>query len=386
MKASARRFRSALAVLVLLAAGPAPAGVGGVEPPGCVGTLVTLAATDTPLDIPDGPGGTVSSTITVSGLDSYIDNAGVLTLVLHELVADLDIDVTSPAGTTVTLTTDNGGTNSNTFDGTFWDDGVGFLNPPGPVSDNPLIGTQLILVPEEAMGAFIGEDPNGTWTITVTDDTAQNTGSLFGWALDLTTLPAPPIFAAPVSVTSTDTPLPITDLATTTSTIAFAGAGAFVCDVDLTTDITHTSADDLEVHVTSPGGTVSTLTTDNGGGNDNVFAGTLWDDDGGDSNPPGPATDNVYANLVVETPLVPEEAMGAFIGENPNGTWTISVADDAGGNVGTLNSWTVEVTTCSCVGGGGANPLEIPTLGRPGLLVLLLAITLGALVILRRRG
>jgi hypothetical protein len=30
--------------------------------------------------------------------------------------------------------------------------------------------------------------------------------------------------------------------------------------------------------------------------------------------------------------------------------------------------------------------LEIPTLGRPGLLVLLLAITLGALVILRRRG
>ena len=129
-----------------------------------------------------------------------------------------------------------------------------------------------------------------------------------------------------------------------------------------------------------------TLTTDNGGGNDNVFAGTLWDDDGGDSNPPGPATDNVYANLVVETPLVPEEAFGALIGENPNGIWTISVFDDAGGNVGTLNSWTVEVTTCSCVGGGGANPLEIPTLGRPGLLLLLLAIALGALVILRRRG
>ena len=109
------------------------------------------------------------------------------------------VRVTSPAGTTVTLTTDNGGTNSNTFDGTFWDDGVGFLNPPGPVSDNPLIGTQLILVPEEAMGAFIGEDPNGTWTITVTDDTAQNTGTLLDWALDLTTLPAPPIFAASAS-------------------------------------------------------------------------------------------------------------------------------------------------------------------------------------------
>jgi hypothetical protein len=30
--------------------------------------------------------------------------------------------------------------------------------------------------------------------------------------------------------------------------------------------------------------------------------------------------------------------------------------------------------------------LEIPTLGRPGLLLLLLAIALGALVILRRRG
>jgi hypothetical protein len=30
--------------------------------------------------------------------------------------------------------------------------------------------------------------------------------------------------------------------------------------------------------------------------------------------------------------------------------------------------------------------LEIPTLGRAGLLLLLLAITLGALVLLRRRG
>jgi len=205
------------------------------------------------------------------------------------------------------------------------------------------------LAPEEALAAFIGEDPNGTWTISIFDDAGADTGTLVSWSVTLTTLTITPIFDPPVAVTSTDTPLPINDLATTTSTIPLAGAGTFVCDVDVTTNITHTFAGDLDITVTSPGGTVSTLTTDNGAGNDNVFNGTLWDDDGGDTNPPGPATDNVYANLVVETPLVAEEALGAFVGEDPNGNWTISIFDDAGADTGTLASWTVEVTACTCV-------------------------------------
>jgi uncharacterized repeat protein (TIGR01451 family) len=333
------------------AAAPDPRqfGANGVVPPNCVSSFDTVASTDTPLPINDMA--TTTSTITVSGVNAYLQDLNLLTDITHTFAGDLDITVTSPAGTVVTLTTDNGAGNDNVFAGTLWDDDGGDANPPGAATDNVYANlvVETPLVPEEALAAFIGEDPNGIWTIAVFDDAGADTGTLNSWSLTLTTLTTTPIFDPPVSVTSTDTPLPINDLATTTSTIAFSGAGAFVCEVDVTTDITHTFAGDLEITVTSPGGTVSTMTTDNGAGNDNVFAGTLWDDDGGDTNPPGPATDNVYANLVVETPLVPEEALGAFIGEDPNGNWVLSVFDDAGADTGTLNSWTVDVVTCSCI-------------------------------------
>jgi hypothetical protein len=62
----------------------------------------------------------------------------------------------------------------------------------------------------------------------------------------------------------------------------------------------------------------------------------------------GLVTDHPYVNLTTATPLVVEEAMGAFIGENPNGTWTITISDDLAGDGGSLDSWTLEVTTGSC--------------------------------------
>jgi hypothetical protein len=64
----------------------------------------------------------------------------------------------------------------------------------------------------------------------------------------------------------------------------------------------------------------------------------------------GVITEHTFANLVTATPLVPEEAMGAFSGENPNGTWTLTVSDDAGGDGGSINGWSLEITTIStCV-------------------------------------
>src|SRR5206468_3860942 len=111
---------------------------------------------------------------------------------------------------------------------------------------------------------------------------------------------------------------------------------------------------DLDITLMSPAGTIETLTSDNGGGSANVFAGTTWDDK---ANPGGQvpytsndglATDQTYVNGVTATPLVPEEALAAFNGENPTGTWTLTISDDAGGDVGTLNSWSVSVRTCSC--------------------------------------
>lgn len=48
--------------------------------------------------------------------------------------------------------------------------------------------------------------------------------------------------------------------------------------------------------------------------------------------------DNTYQNLVTKIPLVPEEAVEAFFGENPNGTWALSIFDDTALDSGNLDS------------------------------------------------
>jgi subtilisin-like proprotein convertase family protein len=315
-------------------------------PLGCTSTLTTFS-NNTPLPIADVS--TQSSNILVSGVDSYLLDVDLTTFITHTFAADLDITLTSPAGTIVTITTDNGAGNDNVFNGTVWDDSAGATNPPGPVTDatfaNNVVATPL--VPEEALGAFIGEDPNGTWTLTITDDLASDTGSLNSWSLDITTLSTAPTDAPTVTVTNS-TPTPIIDVSTVTSNVMVSGAGTYLRDVNMTTFITHTFAADLDITLTSPAGTVVTITTDNGAGNDNVFNGTVWDDSAGSTNPPGPVTDATFANNVVATPLVPEEAMGAFVGEDPNGTWTLTVTDDLAGDTGTLNSWSLDIVTTAC--------------------------------------
>jgi len=320
----------------------------------------TTFTQQTPVAIPTGPA-VVTSTVFVSGAGAYLYDLNMSTNLTHTFAADLDITIQSPAGTIVTLTTDNGAGNDNVFNGTVWDDDanptgqVPYATNNGLVTDHAYVNltTATPLVPEEAMGAFIGENPNGTWTITISDDLAGDGGSLDSWSLDVGTFGAAPTQTVVPTVTN-NTPVAIpTGPAVVTSTVAVAGATGSILDVNLTTLMNHTFSADLDVTLTSPAGTVVTLTTDNGGANDNVFNGTVWDDD---ANPAGQVpyvtnnglvTDHLYANLTTATPLVPEEAMGAFIGENPNGTWTITISDDRAGDGGSLDSWSLNITTAT---------------------------------------
>lgn len=70
--------------------------------------------------------------------------------------------------------------------------------------------------------------------------------------------------------------------------------------------------------------------------------------------------------------------LSSFAGENPNGTWTLLVADLATGNTAKLNSWSLTIEGGAAVQGGSAVPEPISTsLGS--------AIALLAGAILRRR-
>ena len=149
---------------------------------------------------------------------------------------------------------------------------------------------------------------------------------------------------------------PILDLATATSSIDVpSGIGTRVCELTLDTAIAHPSSGDLDITLTSPAGTVVTLTTDNGGANANVFNGTRWDDraDPGGQVPyatnDGLVTDQVYVNGVPSRRRwSPRRRSRAFLGESPAGVWTLAIGDDAAGGTGTLNGWALHLTTCSC--------------------------------------
>ncbi len=322
-------------------AAPVPAGphafVVGPPPSGCTSTTTNFAnSTSAPiLDLT-----TVTSTIVVSGVSSSLWDVDLSLNINHTYAADLDITLTAPNGTVIPITTDNGGGNDDVFAGTRFDD-----QSVNPVSD--YVFTNLVvapnLSPEGALSLLRGINPNGTWTLTVTDDANIDTGTLNGWSLDVSDLSGTPSPAS-TSVTNS-TPLAIADVATQSSSITVSGATGSLLGLRLTTFIQHTYAADLDITLTSPAGTVVTITTDNGGGNDDVFNGTVWRDDA-----PATATDYVYTNLVVAPALVGEGHMDRFVGENPNGVWTLTITDDLGGDVGTLNSWSLDIQSGSCGG------------------------------------
>jgi subtilisin-like proprotein convertase family protein len=355
-------------------AAPAAPAVAPAPPPGCAEVAVSGSNT-TPLPIPDSPAPAVSSTITISGAGTYLLDVDLTTAITHTFNGDLDFTLTSPAGTVVTVSTDNGSLNDDVFNGTLWDDQA---NAPAQFATyaNLVVATPLTV--ESALGAFVGEDPNGTWTLTIGDDAALDTGTLNSWSLDLTTLAAPPPSALASGTNTTPLPIPDSPAPAVSSTIVIGGAGTYLLDVDLTTTITHTFNGDLEFTLTSPAGTTVLVSRNRGGANDNVFNGTLWNDQAS-----APISEAVFANLVTETPLTVESALGAFVGEDPNGTWTLAIVDEAALDTGTVNSWSLDLTTAgSCYQAPVTQ--EIPTASTLGLAALALLLAGAAFVALRR--
>ncbi len=300
----------------------------------------------------------IVSTVAVSGVGKHLADLDVTTFLRHDFSADLDVTLQSPSGTIVTLTTDNGGANHNVFNGTVWDD---HADPAGqlPFAGNSNIVTRHTftdnvvaspLTPEEPLAAFDGEDPNGTWTLTVIDDSDGDGGSLDSWSLSVTSQRlAPDRVSSSASMT---TAVNIPDTGSVASAVVVSGAAAYLCKVAVTTTLAHPASNQLDVTLQSPAGTVVTLTS--GNGSTNSFNGTVWDDD---ADPSGAipyvsnvddhiVTDASYTPGVVRTPLTPQEALGAFIGEDPNGSWTLTVNDNVVGQVGVLNGWSLDITSC----------------------------------------
>jgi autotransporter-associated beta strand protein len=143
--------------------------------------------------IPDS--GSVTSAVNVAGITTPVQKVTVSLHLTHTTDEDLDISLIAPDGTTINLSTDNGGTGDDY--GTDCVDGSRVAFDDAAASS--IIGAAAPFVgsfrPEQQLSAFIGKqgfEVNGTWKLVVRDDAAGGVGTLRCWSLFITQLTCAP--------------------------------------------------------------------------------------------------------------------------------------------------------------------------------------------------
>ncbi|MDQ3870464.1 MAG: M36 family metallopeptidase, partial [Chloroflexota bacterium] len=136
-----------------------------------------------------------------------------------------------------------------------------------------------------------------------------------------------------------NTPLPIPDAnaAGANSTINVP-AGASIADLNVQIrDLRHSYVGDLKMTLKHPDGTTVTLMDRPGAGtfgsSADDFIDLVLDDEATNQ------IDTIGTTGPITGSWKPDQALAAFDGKPRAGTWTLNVSDNAGGDVGTLNSW-----------------------------------------------
>ncbi len=135
----------------------------------------TYQSTDTPVEIPDGPGGQVTSSITVN--DAYnIADLNVLVNITHTYTSDLQIYLSKVDGPEIRLFNHRGGGGDNITNCTFDDEATASIS----AGVAPFTGSWR---PEQALTVFDGLSVTGTWDLRILDDAALDVGTLTSWSL-----------------------------------------------------------------------------------------------------------------------------------------------------------------------------------------------------------
>ena len=325
--------------------GASDAGATAPTFPGVITT--TLTSTDQDLPIPDN-----ASLVTVltSELPGVVVDVDLTLDITHPTADQLDIYLVGPSGRTVTISTDNGQQNDDVFAGTTFDDQA--TGTPSAPNVRNFTYTNAVatgpIQPEGAMSALVGETAAGPWALVVIDDAGGSTGMLHGWSLTISTLSSLPPAAPVADFTGAGGSIPDNNATGRDSTVDVTGLGSRLLSVTATVSITHPNASQLDIFLTSPAGTRIDLATDIGNGLVDLYQAVTFDDaaDTPISDTPLPP------NGPALTRVVPEGALGAFAGEDPNGPWTLTVVDDTGGTTGTLDGWTLHVVAVAACGDG----------------------------------
>jgi subtilisin-like proprotein convertase family protein len=122
---------------------------------------------------------TIVAPLTVAGANGNITDVNVQVNIAHPFAPDIEMTLIAPNGQRVALAFDRGGNGSN-FTNTIFDD-----QATTPISGGsaPFTGS---FRPEQPLSVLNGINPNGTWGLEITDDYANDAGTLLGWSLNIT--------------------------------------------------------------------------------------------------------------------------------------------------------------------------------------------------------
>ena len=167
-----------------------------------------------------------------------------------------------------------------------------------------------------------------------------------GTAATATLIPA----GAPGTTSGSASPYPVT--------LNVAGMTGTITKVAVRLNsLTHTWPEDIDALLVAPGGQAAMFMSDIGAGND-VNAIDLTFEDGAPAPPSQLVTGTVSPTNATANESLPGPApagpyptpLSTFNGTNPNGTWSLYVVDDAGGDHGSMAGFSLLITTTTSTG------------------------------------
>ncbi len=283
---------------------------------------------------PVAPGGT--SLLTLSGTGAAVPGDHSFEIVgtsasagPHQITVFLNISVSIP-GQPETIAPVDGSTGISLLPAFDWDDTTGSVSWDILIASDPDFNT----IVDSAAGLTSSEySPAGPlsggtfhyWRVAAVNGCGENTSPVRGFRT---------LSYGCDSYQSSDVPKSVTDNIWTESSLVIAeNFSAEDVDVEIG-NITHTYDSDLDIYIRHPDTAQIELSTDNGGGGDN-YINTVFDDDA--------LTSIISGTAPFTGSFRPEGILGGLNGKPVNGSWTLRIYDDAGGDTGSLDSWSLKL-------------------------------------------
>ncbi len=295
--------------------------------------------------IPETPAAaaTIAIPVTVTGNGKIID-VDFSADINHARPSDLTYSLISPTGTEVTLSSNNNSGRASILSPVTFSDQADRLMRQlsgSAWADNLSVGD---VRPDEPLGTFEGEAPNGNWVFKIRDTTAGTTGGVLDGRLTISTCASTLGISDSVTFSnSTAAPIPDNVGGIVRSSVTVTGMAPSLCKLSVLTNISHTFSSDVVASLISPQGTEVLLTDDIGSNVDNVFVNATFTE----GLSAEALSDQIFVEPAAPASYPPLSPLSQLDGIDPNGTWTLKIFDDANQDTGTLNNWSLILRSCS---------------------------------------